>query len=297
MTVEGKLIVVRGNFPRIASLRHEWCDFLDDPPGAIADLKAKGLRADVFTYVDDLNSPNPDFGYANAPLGIAVLRLTNFDTWWNGIGFKARNKIRKGQKSGVDVRIVQLDDAFATGVEAIYNESPIRQGRKFYHYGKRMDAIKEELSSFIDRSILLGAYLDGKLVGFTKLFQGDNVLRTVHIIATLQHREKCVMDIMMSKAVELCCQRGVANLHYGSWTDGGVGAFRTKHDFQRVDTVRYFIPLTPAGKIALALGLHVPLRARIPSDWADPLLRLRGQINELRFRQAKELAEQPNRAE
>lgn len=291
MTVEGKQLVVRGTFPRIASLRHEWCDFLADPPRAIAELKAAGLRADVFTYVDDLNSPNPDFGYTTAPLGIAVLRLTKFEAWWNNIGFKARNKIRKGQKSGVDVRIVSLDDAFAAGVEAIYNESPIRQGRRFYHYGKRAAEIKEEISSFIDRSVLLGAYLDGKLVGFTKLFQGDNVLRTVHIIATLEHREKCVMDIMMSKAVELCCQRGIANLHYGSWTDGGVGAFRTKHDFQRIDTVRYLIPLTLAGRVALALGLHVPLRARIPSDWADPLLRLRAHLNALRFRQAKELAD------
>ncbi|MDP3068883.1 MAG: hypothetical protein Q8N18_01280 [Opitutaceae bacterium] len=291
MTIEGKQLVVRGIFPRIACLRHEWCDFLENPPRAVQEIKQAKVRADVFTYVDDINSSNPDFGYPTEPLGIAVLRLTTFEQWWNGIGFKARNKIRKGQKSGVDVRVVKLDDAFAEGVEAIYNESPIRQGRKFYHFGKRKDAIKDELRSFIDRSILLGAYLDGKLVGFTKLFQADNVLRTVHIIATLEHREKCVMDIMMAKAVEQCTQLTIANLHYGSWTDGGVGAFRTKHDFQRVDTVRYFVPLTLAGKIALGLGLHVPLRTRIPSEWLEPLLKLRGQLNALRFRRAKELVE------
>jgi hypothetical protein len=282
---EAEEIVIRGRLFKTAALRHEWCAFLDYAPRAIEKLRDAGLAADVFTFVNDICGNCSDYDYARETVSIAVLPVTTYEQWWDEIGFKARNKIRKGQKSGVEIRLTTLDDEFAKGIEAIYCESPVRQGRRFFHYGKSANAIKQELTSFLDRSTLVGAYFKGELVGFMKLFQGENVLRTVHIISTMAHREKCIMDILIAKAVELCGQRKLHYLHYGSWTDGGVGAFRAKHGFQRIELPRYFVPLNWRGRVMLQLRFHRPAREFVPPTLVQPMLNLRSKWTALRYRE------------
>jgi hypothetical protein len=220
-----------------------------------------------------------------------VLPLTTHEEWWTNLGFKPRNKVRKAQKSGVAVRAAALDDAFAQGVAAIYAETPVKQGRKFTHYGQSAADIKAELASFADQSVLIGAYFQDELVGFMKLFIHGSVARTVHIIGSTKHREKCVMDALISCAVELGCARGCKYLHYGSWTDGGVGVFREKHGFVRATTTRYFVPLTLRGHVMLALSMHLPLRERLPKSVVNPLRDLRAKLNDLRFGGAKPAVE------
>ena len=287
--INNKEISVSGRLFRIAKLRHEWCDFLDEPTDAISEMRRGRPIADVFTFVRDIGDKRPDYSFRKEAATAAVLTITNYEAWWTGLDFKARNKARKAQKSGVELRLAELNDDFAKGVEAIYNETPLRQGRKFYHYGKSFNAIKEELSSFSDRTCLVGAYHQGELVGFVKLFQGNNVLRTVHIIAKLSHRDKAVMDALIAKSVEICDQKKIQHLHYGSWTDGGVGTFRTKHGFAPVDTPRYFVPLTLRGKLMLKLNLHQPIRDRLPKGWIEPMMGLRAKWNSLRFGKTKGL--------
>ena len=108
------------------------------------------------------------------------------------LDFKARNKIRKAQKIGVELRLTSLDDDLVRGVKSIYDESPLRQGRKFWHYGKSLDVIKNDLSSFPERTCFVGAYHRDELIGFMKLYEGNNILRTVHIIAKLSiKRQAC----------------------------------------------------------------------------------------------------------
>jgi hypothetical protein len=191
--------------------------------------------------------------------------VTSFAQWWEDIGFKTRNKIRKSQKSGVELRVEPLSDDFARGVEAIYAESPIRQGRRFFHYGQSAASIKEELSSFSDRSTLVGCYHAGEMIGFMKLFHGADVLRTIHIVAKISQRDKCAMDAMISQAVELCDRNKVHHLHYGSWTDGGIGVFRE--------------PLNVRGRLMLGLNLQRPLRQRLPRALVGALTDARAKWN------------------
>jgi hypothetical protein len=121
-----------------------------------------------------------------------------------------------------------------------------------------------------------------------KLLPRKNVLRTIHIIAKINHRDKCVMDALIGRAVEICDQRKLGHLHYGSWTDGGVGEFRSKHGFQKVEVPRYFVPLTLRGQVMLKLKLHRPLRERLPKSWIRPLVDLRTKINSMKYKPAKE---------
>ena len=283
-SAKSKEIVVRGGWCKTAALRHEWCEFLDYAPQDIERFRERGLAADLFTFIDDVGTNPGGYDYHHEAMSVAALPVTTYEKWWDEIGFKPRNKIRKAQKSGVEVRSVELSDDFARGVEAIYNESPIRQGRRFFHFGKKAPAIKEELTSFLDQSILVGAYFKGELIGFMKLFPGAHVLRTIHIIAKLAHREKCAMDILIAKAVELCAERKLSYVQYGSWTDGGVGAFRGKHGFERLEVRRYYVPLTWKGHLLLQLQFHRPVRDRIPSDLLAPVLNLRNRWTAFRYR-------------
>lgn len=263
----------------MAKLRHEWCDFFEDPPASIQKLR-QSATIDVFTFISEIGTESAAYPYQKENTGMAVLTIKNYEHWWTEVlDFKVRNKVRKSAKSGVELRMVSLNDDFVRGVESIYNESPIRQGRKFFHYGKGFDAIKEELSSFSDRTCLVGAYFQGELIGFMKLFEGKDVLRTIHIIAKLSHREKPVMDGLIAKAVELCEQKKIQHLHYGSWTDGGVGVFRVKHGFVQMDVPRYYVPLNWRGGLMLKLNLHRPMRNRLPKSWVEFMLKVRTKWN------------------
>jgi hypothetical protein len=287
--IVGKEISVSGKLFRTARLRHEWCDFLDEVPDALQQIKHSRVAADLFTFVEDIGEEHGDHCCYTEPAALAVLPVASFQKWWDEIGFKARNKVRKWQKCGVELREVQLDDDFARGVEAIYNETPVRQGRSFYHYGKMAAEIRVELSSFLDRCIFIGAYHQGELIGFMKLLPRKNVLRTIHIIAKISHRDKCVMDALIGRAVEICDQRKIGHLHYGSWADGGVGDFRAKHGFKRVEVPRYFLPLNLRGRMMLKFKLHHPIRERLPERWIGPLKGLRTRLNSMKHRPAKGL--------
>ena len=281
--IPAKEISVSGRFLKIARLRHEWCDFVDDPETFIRQLRGGSTKASVFTFVSEIDDRHLALPYQKEMNSVAVLPVSTFDEWWRDLGNKKRNQIRKAEKSGIQLRIVQLDAAFADGVESIYSETKIRQGRRFYHYGKKSPELKEELGSVLDRCLLVGAYYQQELVGFMKLYEGRNVLRAINIIAKVKHRDKCVMDALIAKGVELCGQRGIHQLHYGSWTDGGVGAFREKHGFQRLEVPRYFVPLTFMGRVMLMLNLHRPARQRLPRSWTRQLMMIRTKWNSWRF--------------
>ena len=168
------------------------------------------------------------------------------------------------------------------GWSAIYNESPIRQGRRFWHYGKNAAAIKEELSSLLGRCYFVGAYFRGEMIGFAKLFHGNNILRTVHIIAKLAHRDKPVQDALIARAVQICERKAIGYLQYGSWSQGRLGAFKVKRGFVKLDYFRYYVPLTYRGKLVLQLRLHHGLKGRLPENWITRLVSLRTSWNNFR---------------
>lgn len=271
-------ISVTGKALKIAKLRHEWFEYLENPPACIEEIK-RAKVADVLTFLQEAHVPRPKYPFLQEPAHASVVEFKDFKTWWDALHFKARNKARKVQKTGVELRPAKLDDEFVRGVEKIYNEAPLRQGRKFTHYGKSFAQIKEDLSSFPECTFFIGAYFQNELIGFMKLYEGEKILRTVHIIATFEHRDKCVMDALIARGVEIASEKGLHHFHYGDWAYRGLGVFRVKFMFERHDCPRYFVPLNSKGALALKLGLHRPLRERVPQPWKDKLVGARNQWN------------------
>ena len=282
MLIANTEISTNGNFFRVARLRHEWMEFPDDPSALIEKMKQKPA-ADLFTFLQEAHYSRPEFPFYRENSSASLLTIKSLDDWWNNLHFKARNKARKAQKTGVEIAETDLDDDFIADVQKLYNESPLRQGRKFTHYGKDFAVVKEDLASLAGKTIFVGAYLNDELIGFMKLFVGNGIIRIIHILAMLAHRDKCVTDALIGRAVKICDEKNIFHLHYGNWASRGLGAFRAKYNFQRHDCPRYFVPLTARGKLMMGLRLHRPLRERLPQSWADRLVGLRNQWNTLRY--------------
>ena len=49
----------------------------------------------------------------------------------------------------LDIRVETFDDEFITGMTRIFNETPVRQGRRFWHYGKDFDTVRSSLHEIL----------------------------------------------------------------------------------------------------------------------------------------------------
>src|SRR5262245_20717674 len=99
-----------------------------------------------------------------------MMPIGSYEAWWSRqIKSRVRNQIRKAEKEGLVVRECPYDDEFVRGMTAIFNESPVRQGRRFWHYGKDFATVKEQFSRFVYREDMIGAYLGDELIGVMML--------------------------------------------------------------------------------------------------------------------------------
>ncbi len=283
-TAAGKEVLITGRIVKTARLRAEYYEIIDDLEAFFRELKTAGVQADLFTFLQGAADPVPHFNYHLERDSISVLPITTFDHWWKQqIKDKVRNMARRAKKKGVEVRVVPFDDNLVRGIMEIYNESPVRQGRRFWHYGKDFETTKRDHITFLDRSEFIGAFLGGELIGFIKLVHGRNVSNCMQIIAKIAHRDKAAIDALLTKAVEICAQKNVPNLHYGIWSRGGLGEYKVHRGFQRVDVPRYYVPLTLKGRLLLKLRLHRPLSAYLPEKLVEAMVTWRGRWYSQRY--------------
>jgi hypothetical protein len=196
---------------------------------------------------------------------IAVLSIKDFKYWWEKqIDSKNRNVIRKAEKKGVVVRPAEFTDDFVRGIVDIYNETPVRQGKPFWHYGKDFDTIKAANGTNLERSDFLGAYFDGELIGFAKLVYGPRSARAEQILSKIEHRDKSPTNALIAKAVEVCYGKGVPYLLYGHWSSGTLTDFKQNNGFKEMSIPRYYVPLNGKGRLALKCNLHKEVRGLVP---------------------------------
>jgi len=269
-------IVVSGNLLKIAKPREEWCDDVEDPEYLINHLKKSRLNADIFTFWQKLPEKSPKFNFHHDWYSLATLPINSYDEWWKKqIDSKTRNMVRKSGKKGINIQLVDFDDTFVEGIVGIFNETPVRQGYQFPHYGKTFETVKAELSKNLHKKFFLGAYYGDELVGFSALFDAGIFAVTNHFLCKVAHRDKATANGLMAKAVEVCGNKGIPYLVYGQWHERSLGDFARNNGFEKIDLPRYYIPLTLKGKIALALGIHQGLIPVIPKRLKLFLVELR----------------------
>jgi hypothetical protein len=292
MEICGKEIRLRGKLAHVAYLDGEGYQFLDSPEGALELLRASNERVDLFTFIQRLSEPAPKYTYPMEWDNMAVLPISTFDHWWNQqIGFKARNKAKQAEKKGVVIREAALDDDLLRGIQAIYNESPIRQGRRFPHYGKDLEAVRKMKSTFLDRSVFIGAFFKDALIGFAKLVADERWEQAglMHIVSAIEHRDKAPTNALIARAVRSCAERGIkhlwyANFNYGKREGDSLADFKRRNAFEKVDVPRYYVPLTALGRVALRLGVHRNIIDHVPAPVAVTYRRIRQSWYAKRYR-------------
>jgi hypothetical protein len=205
---------------------------------------------------------------------LAVLPVTTFENWWkNQINSYPRNRTRQAEKRGVVFQEVPFGEELVQGICEIYNEVPVRQGKRFPHYGMTLERAREHASTFLDRSIYIGAFFGEKMIGFIKLTMDKTRTQAclVHILSMVQHKDKAPTNALIAQAVRACADRGISYLVYEQFSYGkkrgdSLSHFKEVNGFRRMDLPRYYIPLTGLGRLAYGLGLHRRMVDHLPES-------------------------------
>jgi hypothetical protein len=271
-------VLVTGKLLRIARTEGDGYEDVENPTWLIHELRRARPHADMFSFVEMIPDGKPQYPYYTEPESVAALPVRSFDYWWREqVSQETRTGVRKAEKKGIRVNIVPYSDDLVRGIQNLYNESPMRQGKPFWHYGRDFETLKKIHATFLDRSDFLGAYFNGELVGFMKLVYGKQCAGTMNILSMIEHRDKRVMNALIAKAVETCDKKGIPYLTYCAWSKGGLGEFKLRNGFTRMDFPRYYVPLTVKGEISLRLKLHRGIRGMLPETLKEQLLNLRSK--------------------
>lgn len=276
MRIDKKEIIVTGKLIKVARIAEEWYEDVDDPTSVIGKLKNSKTKVDIFTFWQRLPETKPKYNYYLEWDNIAALPVKSFDHWLKKqIKSRTRNLIKKAEKKGVVVKESEFDDNFIQGMTNIFNETPIRQGKPFWHYGKDFKTVKTQFSRYLFREDLIGAYYNDELIGFIMLAYAGKYALTGQIISKNEHRDKAPNNALMAKAVEICEKKKIPYLVYYYWPSGTLAEFKRRNGFEKIALPRYYIPLTFKGKIILKLNFHHGICGIIPEKLKVRLINLR----------------------
>ena len=282
----GQTVVITGKWLRVAAVKDEELvagEIVEDPAAFVKEMRRSAVRADILTFAQKLSESTPKYEYDFEWDNRAVIPITCFDDWWeNRLPHETRKNIRRAAKRGVTVKVAEFDDEFVKGVQGIYNEIPIRQGRRFWHFGKDFDTVKRETATYLERSEFLGAYFNEELIGFIKIIYVDRIATVIHILAKSRHQDKRPVNAILAKAVELCEKKNISFLLYGKYVydkneKSPLTEFKRRNGFEEIKFPRYFLPLSVKGKLAMKLALHKGATGLMPGPVVSLLRHLRSQ--------------------
>jgi hypothetical protein len=286
--LEGSAFIISGNLIKTASLKNEWQEDVSNPEEVIRTLKESPVKIALLKFWQRVPETEAKFSYYKEWQQIAAIPIHDYAHWWeHQIDAKTRNMVRKSDKKGVIIGETAFSDELVRGIMDIFNQSPVRRGKPFRHYGKDFDTVKKEMALDLKESVFVTAYHENELIGFIKLYFTDRYAMITLILDKTAHREKAPMNGMIAKAVEVCARRNIPYLVYTVWRRGEHGQFQESNGFERIRVPEYFVPLTLKGELALRLGLHRGIKGLIPERAMVWLLALRAKWYFLKYRQRK----------
>lgn len=287
LEINGKDIIITGKWIRIARVEaEEWLESeLENPQQCVQVLKQQSaaLRADILSFTQKLPAMRPKYEYPLEWESIAAVRLTTFKEWWEGLPQETRKNVRRAQKRGVTVQIKSLDDDLIQDLQILNNDSPVRQGKVFTHYGKTFDQVKKDQEAFLDRCDYICAYHGKELIGVVKLIYRGDVASILTFLPKASHHDKRPANAVLAKAVELCVEKRITHLIFGKFNYGNkkhtpLREFKIRNGFEEMLTPRYYVPLTIKGAISVRLKLHRGLLGLLPHSVITLLVNARSKL-------------------
>ena len=260
-------------FVRIAQDNQEYEKDAPATAEYLAQLTQRGV--DIYTFLERswcCPIANPPINWIRTEDNVGLLEITTLDAWFTAVGKKTRNMVRKAEKSGVKVNVVELTSQLVEGIWKIYNETPIRQGRAFHHYGQSLKSVGDNMA-MSKNCTFIGAYLQDELVGFIQIIYGDHIAIISQILSLQKHWDKSLNNALLAKAVEVCAGNGNRWLMYGRiGNHPSLDKFKESNGFIKYPIARYYVALTGKGRFAIRLGLHKPFKDALPEPLKGPLI-------------------------
>jgi len=307
LKIAEKTIVMTGKWVKVASVQsEEWLETEIENPSSCVEALLRdtrtGLSADVFTFAQKPPSVACRYAYPMDPDSIAVARFHSFNEWWESLPQETRKNVRRARKRGVQIAVQQFSDELVHGIAEINNESAIRQGRRFPHFGKSFEEVKKDYSSFLDRSEFICAHHGTELIGVLKIVYRGDIASILQLLVKLRHQDKRPANALLAKAMEICEKKGISCVTYGKFNYGNKGEdslteFKIRHGFQEVLVPRYYLPLTLKGAIWRRLRLYRGLLGILPGGIISMGLKVRSSCNDFRglMSRCSSMLEQPKR--
>lgn len=282
--INGQTFVIRGRRIRIASLHDEdWVEAtVTNPPECIRALKEEKARvkADILKFSQKERDIEPHFKYPMELRSLAVANVSSVDGWWQRVSHGTRCNIKQSKQRGVEVRLREFDDDLIRGIMSVQNEAPIRQGRRFYHFGKSFDEVKRDHGSYLDSCDFICAYRGDEFLGFLKLVYRGDVASIMQINSRLEHQSLRPANALLAKAVEICVSKGVHYLVYGEFNhwnkrESSLRDFKRRNGFEEMLVPTYYAPLTLWGWLCVKTRLYRGPLGILPSGVITSWLELR----------------------
>lgn len=282
--ISDKEIIITGKLIKEAKIKDEWYEDVENPEAIIRALENANPKPDIFTFWQRVPETEPKYNYYREVDNIAAIPIKSYDYWYKKqINTNARRAIKKAEKKGIVVKKVEFDDEFIRGMTEIFNETKIRQGKPFWHYGKDFETVKREFSRYLYREDLIGVSYNDELIGFMFLAYAGKYALPSQILSKIKHRDKAPNNALIAKAVEICERKKIPYFVYFYWGDGTLTEFKRRNGFEKIVLPRYYIPLTIKGKVILKLGLHRGITGILPQKVLHSLKNLRSRIYSLKY--------------
>lgn len=275
-------IVIKGKYIKFAEVREEWDQDVAAPELILEVLKKLSYRIDLFTFIQRLPESRPKYNFYREWDSVAAIPIKSYEHWLKyQIPDQTRNKIKKAQKTGIEIRRVNFSDELVKGISLIYNETNIRQGTINTQYNMDIKLVKRLNGTFIDRADFIGAFYKDELIGYIKIVYTDKFARVMGILGMVKYLDKSPMNLLIAKAVEICAEKNVPYFVYAKYDYGKkVGSdtlkeFKKNNGFENILIPRYYIPINKYGGIILATGLHRGIKNMLPRGVVRTLLKVR----------------------
>jgi hypothetical protein len=284
--ISNKTLMINGKWIRMAAVEDEdWIEgqAIDDPDLFVNELKKAKLKADIFTFAQKLPACKPRYKFKMEWDNAAAIPITTYKDWWENLVSSRRKDIKRAEKRGLLIKRVEFSDELIEGVVDINNETPVRQGKHFVHYGKDFQTVKTEYSTFLDRSDFIAAYFKDELVAILKMVYVGELACFLEILSKSKHNDKRPVNALISKAVEICVENQKSYLTYGKFYYGNKKEssfvdFKRRNGFEHIKYPRYYIPLTLKGLIAIKLKLQLGLLGILPGPLISMFVNLRSYL-------------------
>lgn len=278
-------ILLPPNGVGLATIHDE--DYLDktnwDWMGAIEAIKGHALG---FRFPEYLVSQDQEISHAYHASNRSRLNLSDYAHWEKKqIKKDVREGLRRANREGVSVERVAYSNLVVEVASEVFNETPYRQGRRFWHYGKSHEQLRQELAPLSAVSQYFLARKGSEYVGFAQIvpLPHRGSARSVHVISKAQHVRSRVSSALIQSIVAYCCDTKLTSFVYGRHIYSGnensnLRKFKERHGFRNYEYKNYYVPVAPLGHAYLAMGLYQGLREMVPKPAIEFAKSIRGRL-------------------